>query len=165
MRNPQNEIINGTWSASGNQVRMATNTLQWQGTIQGNQIRGTGRVTNGSHTWTFTLTPGGSGGSSGNPASSSLVNTTWAATDSDNDEYTFTFLNGGALRYTFRGETRTDGTWSQSGNNVTINMGVLGGLRLTGTVSGNQMQGSGVMSGGHRWTWRGTRISGGNRTI
>ena len=158
VRTPQNEVINGTWSASGNTVRMSTSSLRWQGTIQGNQMRGTGQVIGGNHTWTFTLTPGSaSGGGGGGAPASPVINTTWALRDSDNDEYTLTFLSGGRLRYTFNNQPQADGSWTQNGNNITM---ILGGFRLTGTFSGNQMEGRGAMSSGHTWTWRGTRISG-----
>ena len=95
----------------------------------------------------------GRNGASGN-SNASLTGSNWTATDSDGDNYELTFLPGGTLRYTFREQDYTDGTWSQTGSNITFTLGVLGGLRFTGSLNGAQMTGNGSMQDGHTWTWR-----------
>lgn len=94
--------------------------------------------------------------SSGGGDTANLAGTSWEGTDSDRDYFRFDFLPGGRLRVTPRdGESRT-GTWRMSGNNITM---TASNLTWRGTVSANEISGTGSDQRGHTWTWSLTRAN------
>ena len=92
----------------------------------------------------------------GGADTANLAGTSWEGTDSDRDYFRFDFLPGGRLRVTPRDAQSRTGTWRMSGNNITM---TASGLTWRGTVSPNEISGTGSDSRGHTWTWSLTRAN------
>ncbi len=87
-----------------------------------------------------------------------LESTTWTGNDSEGDQYEFTFLKGGQIRYTVQipGEeavTYEDlgDVWAQNGAIVIILLSDYS--TYLGTINGEFMNGKSWNVVGKRWTW------------
>ena len=87
-----------------------------------------------------------------------LAGTTWNGNETGLegfDRLSFQFnANGQATMTDAAGVER--GTWSQAGNNITINFGG-GGVVYTGTLQGNRIQGTARNAANKQWNWSVTR--------
>ncbi|MCP9848884.1 hypothetical protein [Cyanobium sp. Morenito 9A2] len=92
-----------------------------------------------------------------------LEGTTWSGTDSDGDFYSYTFLPGGALRFTAgtgaKAKTYQDegDNWAQNGPVVIIVTTKY--ATRQGLIRGNRMAGDAWNVKNHRWTWEAKRTS------
>lgn len=81
-----------------------------------------------------------------------VVGSMWAGTDSDGDYYKYYFQPGGVLHYQSPSGFYKDGSWTQDGNTIYMEMNKKYSEHK-GTIKGLRMEGEAWNVQGHRWTW------------
>lgn len=106
--------------------------------------------------------PGVPGGNPNDPqpgAGGNLAGTTWSGSETLRGFGALTFqFNPGGQAVMIDAAGRTEGTWNQNGNNVTLT--IAGTVTYTGTIQGNAMRGN-ATNGNNNWNWTVTRGAGG----
>jgi hypothetical protein len=91
------------------------------------------------------------------PATPSLADSTWRVTTSHGRELVLKFLKTGVLEYTSPAGTFQNATWSQQGDKVTFEMNKKY-AEWTGTLKGDEIEGTGANINGDQWTWKARRV-------
>lgn len=92
------------------------------------------------------------------PAALSLADSTWRVTTSHGRDLVLKFLKNGVLEYTSPAGTFQNATWSQQGDKVLFEMNKKY-AEWTGTLKGDEIEGTGANINGDQWTWRAKRLA------
>jgi hypothetical protein len=148
---------NGTWKQDGASIYIEMNNkfVEYQGRISGTHIEGTASNVKDKH-WTWTadiLSVAFSGNTArGNSSVVSVAGTTWTGPDTMGRHYTYEFLTGGTMHYTYENGSFTDGTWWQEVDTIYMSMNNKYSERL-GRITGSHMEGNAWNTVGKKWTW------------
>jgi len=154
LTNPDGTVYHGQWTQTGSRFHIEINSYTRDGVVNGDVIEGTGIVQGRPFTWRATRLGSGIGVGGGTQAGS-IVGTTWRGPDyDDNLVRTFEFQSGGSLRMTGQDGTVYNGTWSQSGNRIHID---INGYTREATIQGNHLDGTGMVQG-RPFTWSAERV-------
>jgi hypothetical protein len=85
------------------------------------------------------------------PPPPSIAGTSWAGSDSDGGDWTFSFRPDGRLSYKLK-SSAGDGTWKQDGNRVSLEINN-NYAAFDGAIAGERMSGTASNVDGLRWTW------------
>lgn len=91
------------------------------------------------------------------PETPSLADSTWRVTTSHGRELILKFLKNGVLEYTSPAGNFQNATWSQQGDKVTFEMNKKY-AEWTGTLKGDEIEGTGTNINGDQWTWKAKRL-------
>src|SRR5262249_30084778 len=140
---------NGTWTQDGNNITISMPDINttYTGTVSGGTVTGQGKD-NQNGAWNFTV-----------KRMKSLANSTWEGQETlaGFGKLTLSYASGRAVSTTHAQSDTYNGTWTQHGKNITIDVPDIN-TTYTGTLDGVTVAGQGKDNQNGTWNFNISRV-------
>jgi hypothetical protein len=152
-KSPSGFWKNGTWKQDGNSIYFETNNKysEYQGRISSTHMEGNAWNIKDKH-WTWVADLRNTYTASANGGVASIAGSSWNVIETNGDRDIFNFIADGTLSYSYQNGSYTNGTWSQDGDSIYIEMNNKY-VEYRGRISGTHIEGTASNVKGKTWTW------------